>query len=79
MKLTQLSIKNILLVVLENKKVRSLLSCIFKMIFKFLKILQCTFLDKSPQKLDIFAINLQYILSLQKVGQDKTKETVVLK
>ena len=77
MKLTQLSIKNILLVVLENKKVRSLLSCIFKMIFKFLKILQCTFLDKSPQKLDVISLSIQYILILQEVEQDKTKETVV--
>ena len=38
-----------------------------------LKILDSTFLDQSPQKLDVFVLNLQYILILQDVGQDKTK------
>ena len=41
-----------------------------------LKLLSCTFFGKSSQKLDGFAINLQYILSLQEVGQAKTKETL---
>ena len=34
-------------------------------------------MDKSPQQLDLFALNLQYILSLQEVRKDKTGETVV--
>ena len=42
-----------------------------------LKILECTILDQSPPKLDVFALNLQYILILQEVGHDKTKETLV--
>ena len=28
---------------------------------KVLKILKCTFLDKSPQKVELFELNLQYI------------------
>ena len=35
------------------------------------------FLDKVPQKLDRILLNLQYILFLREVGQDKTKETLV--
>ena len=37
------------------------------------------FLDKSPKKVDVFAPNLQYILSLHGVLQDKTNKTLVLK
>ena len=44
---------------------------------KKIKIVRCTFLDNYPKKLDGFALNLQYVLSLQGVGQDKTKETLV--
>ena len=45
----------------------------------FFKFLKCTFLDKSPQKIDGFALNIQYILSLQEIGQYKTKETLEFK
>ena len=44
---------------------------------KVFKILKAIFLDKSTQQLDVFAPNLQYILILQQVGQDQTKETLV--
>ena len=77
MKLTPFLIKNISLVVLEKTKVRSMSSCMSKMTFKFLKFLECTLLDQSSQKLDVFALNLQYILILQEVGHNKTKETLV--
>ena len=50
-KLTQFLIKNILLIVIEKNVVDAL---------KY--ILECTFLDQSPQKLYVFALNLQYIL-----------------
>ena len=44
---------------------------------KALEILKYTFvLAKSPSMLDVFALNLQYILILQEVGQD-TKEKKV--
>ena len=45
----------------------------------YIEILECTLLDQSPQKLDVFALNLQYILILQEIGHDKTKETLVKK
>ena len=41
------------------------------------KILDSTLRDQSPQKLDVFVLNLKYILILQEVGQSKTKETPV--
>ena len=44
-----------------------------------LKILEGKFLDQFPLKLDVFVLNLQYILILQEVGHDKTKETSSLK
>ena len=44
---------------------------------KVLPILQCTFFNKSPQKLNVFELSIQYILILQEVGQNKTKETLV--
>ena len=71
MKLTPFSIKNIYLVVLEKTKVWSMPACIVK------KILECTLLDQSPQKLDVFALYLQYILILQEIGHDKTNGTLV--
>ena len=71
MKLTPFLIVNISLVVLEKTKVWSMPACIVK------KILECTLLDQSPQKLDVFALNLQNILILQDVGHGKTKETLV--
>ena len=43
---------------------------------KVLKILQCTLLGKAPQKLDVFALSIQYILILQEAGQDKRMETL---
>ena len=42
-----------------------------------LKVLDSTFLDQSPKKLDVFVLNLLYILILQEVGQNKAKETLV--
>ena len=49
----------------------------FKNDIEVLKIFECTLLDQSPQKLDVFALNLQNILILQEVGHDKTKENLV--
>ena len=51
----------------------------FKNYIKVFKILKCTFLDKFPQNINVFALNFQIILILQEVGQDKTKETMVSK
>ena len=34
-------------------------------------------MDKSPPNLDVFALNLQSILSLQEIRQDKTKKPLV--
>ena len=60
-------------IVLEKVKVQLLPSRMSKITFKFLKSWNVLFLDKAHQKLDIFALNLQYFLSLQDFGQDKTK------
>ena len=42
---------------------------------KVAKILKSKFLDKSPQNLDVFALNLQSSLSLPEIRQDKAKKT----
>ena len=65
-------IENILLVVLEKEQVPSLLSCMSKIV---LKILKSKFLDKFPQKLNIFSLNLQSSLSLPEIRHNKTKKT----
>ena len=39
---------------------------------KVLKILKWTFLNKSPIKLEVFALSIQYILFLEEVEQYKT-------
>ena len=41
-----------------------------------LKILKCTILDQSSPQLDVFAVNLQYILILQEVGHDKENSSL---
>ena len=41
---------------------------------KVSKLSRFTFLDKFPQKLNIFALNIQSDLSLTDIRQDKTKK-----
>ena len=50
----------------------------YKMTLKFEKSWDVLFLDNSSEKLDEFALNLQYKLSLQEV-RDKTKEVLIKK
>ena len=76
MKLTPYFIKNILLVVLENEQVLSMPSCMLKMTLKF-ENLKFTFFEKSLQKGNMFALNIQSSLSLNEIRQDKTKKTPV--
>ena len=44
---------------------------------KVFKNLKMYFFDKSAQKLDVFASRFDNILILQKIGQDRTKQTLV--